>query len=175
MATPKSIKNVAASFVKNTLSPRNPQFLEVPSPKFFYTPQKPTRWFSLFVHIKFTSISFYSNFSSPISRKRLNFTSSCNSNVFATKNHFFRESDVSKKTYKRSIIIDTPTKTDLMKNGLSNRERVVDILGKGTFGTVVKGFYKSEFWIYKNWYFFIIENFVYDFLVSFSIYFPQMN
>lgn len=43
MATPKSIKNVAASFVKNTLSPRNPQFLEVPSPKFFYTPQKPTR------------------------------------------------------------------------------------------------------------------------------------
>ncbi|XP_044757135.1 serine/threonine-protein kinase mos [Coccinella septempunctata] len=128
MATPKSIKSVAVSLVKNTLSPRNPAFLEVPSPKFLSTPEKRIR--------------------SPVSRKCLNFSPSQNGqnlNALSTRSsNLLFVPDNSKNNCKKSILIDTPTKSDLMKNGLTGRKTVMDILGKGSFGTVVKGSYRNS-------------------------------
>ncbi|XP_045467994.1 serine/threonine-protein kinase mos [Harmonia axyridis] len=131
MATPKSIKSIAVSLVKNGLSPRNTNFLEIPSPKFLGTSQN--------------------RLGSPISRKCLNFSQiqkikrTKPLSVFDSKNpDLFFEEDVTIIKEKKGILINTPTKTDLMKNGLNDNGKLLDILGRGTFGTVVKGYYKNS-------------------------------
>lgn len=45
-----------------------------------------------------------------------------------------------------SLVINTPNKKSLMQNGvLGPRTPELKVLGKGTFGTVVKGVYQGNF------------------------------
>lgn len=42
-----------------------------------------------------------------------------------------------------SLVINTPNKQNLMKNGMYPRTPELKVLGKGTFGTVVRGLYQG--------------------------------
>ncbi|KAK9881989.1 hypothetical protein WA026_018178 [Henosepilachna vigintioctopunctata] len=43
----------------------------------------------------------------------------------------------------QNLLINTPVKKYLVKNGLSSKKTSAAVLGKGSFGTVVKGLYKN--------------------------------
>lgn len=48
------------------------------------------------------------------------------------------------KNNKELLEINTPQRAELLKRGIQNKS-VLNVLGSGTFGTVVEGKYKSEF------------------------------
>lgn len=43
-----------------------------------------------------------------------------------------------------SLVINTPNKQNLMQNGMYPRTPELKVLGKGTFGTVVRGLYQGR-------------------------------